>query len=175
MRSTLAALVLPFAIASCGLASFDVPVKGTIDFKAEDPDTFIPVTDAELEGEIGEIPANLQALDITKQKKFEDSGMSINDVKSLELIALRLKVQGDGTLDFLGKIAFYIEREGLERVEIASGEIKPGDTAITLDTVEKNLIDYAKGTMKLSAIVDRPTHVVSDTKVDVNATFHVEL
>lgn len=172
MRSTLAALILPFAVASCGLASFDVPVKGTIDFTAEDPEIFIPVTDAKLEGEI---PPNMQALDISKQKKFEDSGMSINDVKSFELISLRLKGQDGAALDFMGKVAFFIEAEGLEPIKVASGEIKAGDTAISLDTVEKNLIDYAKGKMKLSAIVDRPKHVASDTKVDVNATFHVEL
>lgn len=173
MRSTLAALVLPFAIASCGLASFDVPVKGTIDFHAEDPEIIVfPATDIELKSEIS---SNMQEIDITKQKKFEDSGMSMSDVKSFELISLRLKGQDGAALDFLGKVAFFIEAEGLERIEIASGQIKAGDTSISLDTVEKNLIDYAKGKMKLSAIVDRPRHVETDTKVDVNATFHVEL
>lgn len=173
MRTTLAALLLPFAVAACGLASFDVPLKGTADFFAEPAETFTPSFGQELSNE--QIPQSMKEFDITKQKKFEDSGMSINDVKSIELISLRLTGQDGAPIDFLGKVAFYIQAEGIEKVLVASGEITAGANTVSLETEAVNLVKFAKGKMVFSAVVDRPKRIENDTKVDVKATFHVDL
>lgn len=169
MRSALAALILPFAATACGLASFDVPLTGTVPFAAEPAETFVELHDAVIE-----VP-ELNGVDITKQKKFEDSGINIDDVKSVELIGLRLKGLEDKPLDFIGKVAFYVEAEGIEKVKIASGEIPEGATLVRLDTESTNLTKYAKTKMKIWAVMDRVKPVDTDTRMEVKATFHVDL
>ncbi|HEY0839700.1 MAG TPA: hypothetical protein VGD74_05900 [Vulgatibacter sp.] len=167
MRTVLAALILPFALASCGLASIDVPINGKATIEADPTNTSVKGFDLSID--------KMTEIDIQEQKAFKKSGFTMDDVKSLELRSLKVKSVDGEPLDFIDDtIQFFVESTDLEKKLVASGKVAPGDTSLTLETFKVGLHEYAKSPMTFSAKVDRKGPE-TDREIEVKAVVHIDL
>lgn len=167
MRTVLAALILPFSLASCGLASLDVPIKGKATIEGDASNTHVKGHEITID--------QMTDFDIQDQKAFKKSGFTIDDVKSLELRSLKVKSLDGEPLDFIDDtIEFYVESSKLEKKLVATGKAKPGESSLTLETFKVGLHEYAKSPMTISAKVDRKGPEM-DREIEVKAVVHVDL
>lgn len=170
MRSVSAAIAALALLTGCGLASFDVPVQGTIEVPGSPVDEVVKWTDEPLT-----LPKSLASVSLKDAKEFKDNDVGPSDVKSIKLRSMKLEAKDGETLDFLDTVAFYASVDGKPEIEIARGKIPEGATKVTLDVDDAELKDYALApSMTISTkVTGRPP--AKDTKVQSNLTFHIKL
>jgi hypothetical protein len=119
--------------------------------------------------------------DITQQEEFRNQGYKRSQIDSVKLQRILLSIDDPPgqTFDFLDRIAFFAESDGLARVEIARLDPIPrGSNEIDLEILDVDLADHA--TAESMSIVteasgrrpedDTTISAVVDLEVDVNVT-----
>ncbi len=174
MRVLIPSLLLPFALTACGLASFDVPVSGIATVEAGVGEELIEV----VENREFELPENLKQLRITKSQAYRDSGFSEDDIHSVTLTSVKLRiVDGDPNFDFVETMEVFMEIPGSGLVKVAetATQIPPGSTEVSLRVFDTDLKELAlSDNLSVSAKATRRSPV-NETQIEVKAVFHVAL
>jgi hypothetical protein len=167
----LALLWLP--LATCGsLTRFGVSAEGHA----------VVLRGTPLETLLGQLGfEDFATFDITQQEEFRNQGYKRSQIDSVKLKRLLLSVEDPPgqTCDFLDRISFFAEAEGLPRVEIARLDPIPRDSnEIDLEILDVELADHA--TAESMSIVteasgrrpenDTTIFALVDLEVDVNVT-----
>ncbi|HEY0840070.1 MAG TPA: hypothetical protein VGD74_07780 [Vulgatibacter sp.] len=172
MRSLCAATAATAAVVlltGCGLASFDVPVKGTIEVPGN------PMPEVKWTDEPITLPQSLTAVKLKDSKEFADNGVDPSDVKSIKLRSMKLEALDGETLDFLDTVAFFASAEGKPEIKIAEGKIPEGATKVSLDVESAELKDYALSSAMTISTKVTGTPPASDTKVQTTVVFNIKL
>jgi hypothetical protein len=146
-RRTLAFGVVLGALITCGgLDTFDVEQSATTTIPGGSP---IPFLDTLFDF------AGFNEFDISQSSEFENQGVSKDDIDSVTMTSLRLRViSPDGAdLSFLDSIEFFVDAEGLSKKRIAKGSSFPaGAREVELDVEDVDLKPYAvKDAMQITA------------------------
>lgn len=123
--------------------------------------------------------AGFDDIDITQAQEFENQGYTEDQIDSvrLETVTLTVSTPAGGNFDFLDSIAFFVEAEGEERVEIARLDPVPmGESVVELEvdgSVELRPYVVADAmTVTTEASGTRPE---DDTTVDAHLSFDVDV
>ena len=121
--------------------------------------------------------AGFDSIDLSQE--FENQGVRKEDVDSVRLVALELRVTSPegATFDFLDSASFFVEAEGLPRVRIgALASVPAGASALSLEVDEGvELRPYVVApSMTISSEVsgERPAE---ETIVEATATLDVDV
>lgn len=116
--------------------------------------------------------------DISQSQEFQNAGYSKSQIDSVRLKSFTLTITApqDGDFDFIERIAFFAESDGLERVEIARLDPVPaGSNVLELELFDVELRDYAAAesmTITTEATGVRPD---ADTTVDARVVLDVDV
>lgn len=166
--------LLLLTLASCGAERLDnltVTVTEEVVLEQASP----------LETLLGGFPMleSFSRLDLSQSQSFQNSGYGPEDVDSLYLKSLRFKVldPAGGDMTFLGTVIFYVEAEGLPRVEVARREGFPeGANEVYFTVSGQDLQDYLlarEGTFTVDALRSRRPD--KETTLEVRAVFDVDV
>lgn len=168
-RRLLAASAVFFAITCSGLDNIDIPIEAQ---------TVVPegtVVD-QLLGQLSF--AGFEGFDIAQSQEFQNQGYTRDEIDSVRIISFTLSVvsPSSGDFDFLDRIAFFAESDGLPRVQIAMLDPVPaGQDFIELEVDSSvELADYASAdsmTITTEATGTRPdmeTTVAAEVILDVD-------
>lgn len=155
------------------LDNFDVPVTAETVIEAGTP----------LEVLLGSFP-RLDAftrLDISDSAAFQNNDYGPEDVDRVTLTSLVMVHTAPDApgadLSFFGEVRFYIEAEGLPRIEIArASEFPPGVREVAFETIDDDLRQYVlarEGT--ITAEADDTRRPDLDTTIEVRAIFDVDI
>lgn len=169
-RMTIAALAI--GLACSGLDNVDVEATGQ---------TTVPMGTVvdQLLGDLSFL--GFEGFDISESQEFQNQGYSKSQIDSVRVVTFTLSIASpaDGNFDFIERIAFFAESEGLERIEIARLDpVPPGSNVLELELLDAELRDYAAAesmTITTEATGTRPdaetdidARVVLDVDVDVS-------
>lgn len=167
MRSVSALFVLPaLLLASCG-ATFDVDVESSTTIPKGG---FLEQLAAVTFGDFGN-------MDISQSQGFKNAGVEKDQVDSVKLASLELKVESPagGTFEWLDKMEFFVETEGQPKKRIAHKDAIPDSaTTITFDVDDVELAPYVTApsmNVTTSATARRPNE---DTKIQAKLVFTVD-
>jgi hypothetical protein len=132
-----------------------------------------------LEQLLGEIDfAGFDNIMFDDTQEFQNEGVSKDQVDSVRLVSLRLTISDppDDQFDFLDSIRFFVEAEGLPRVQIAELDPVPdglGEIEIDVDSSVELQPYVVAPSMTLTTEVEgqRPAN---ETTVDADAEFSVD-
>jgi len=117
-------------------------------------------------------------IDVSQSQELENQGYTEDQIDSvhLETLTLTVSAPAGGNLDFLESIAFFVEAEGEERVEIARLEPVPeGVTEVDVPVADVELLPYVVAesmTVTAEAMGSAPD---DDTTVDAHLVFDVDV
>ena len=117
-------------------------------------------------------------IDVSQSQELENQGYTEDQIDSVHLAMLTLTVSAPagGTFDFLDSIAFFVEAEGEQRVEIARIEPVPaGATELDVPVADVELLPYVVAesmTVTTEAMGSAPD---DDTTVDAHLVFDVDV
>lgn len=117
-------------------------------------------------------------IDVSQSQELENQGYTEDQIDSvhLETLTLTVSAPAGGNLDFLESIAFFVEAEGEERVEIARLEPVPeGVTEVDVPVADVELLPYVVAesmTVTTEAMGSAPD---DDTTVDAHLVFDVDV
>lgn len=136
-RESLVLLALLLATLTCsGVDNIEVEATGET------------TVESSLVGElVGELSfLGFEGIDISESQEFKNQGYTKDQVDSVRLqrFVLSVKAPEDGDFDFLARVSFYAEAEGLPRKEIARLDPVPeGQSEIEMELLDAELRDYA--------------------------------
>jgi hypothetical protein len=111
-----------------------------------------------------------EGFDISESQEFANAGYSKSQIDSVRLTRLSLSIASPetGNFDFLERVAFFAESEGLARIEIARLDpVPPGSNVLELELSDVDLRDYAAA--ESMTITTEATGVRPDTETAVDA------
>lgn len=155
------------------LDNFDVPVTAEATIEVGTP----------LEVLLGSFP-QLDAftrMDFAGSGAFENSGYSPADVDYIALSSLVMAQTAPAApadLSFFGEVRFYLEAEGLPRIEIArSSSFPEGVREVAFDTTDIDLKDYllAPEGGTITTEVDDTRRPDVETTLEIRAVFDVDV
>lgn len=117
-------------------------------------------------------------IDVSQSQELENQGYTEEQIDSVRLDSLTLTVSAPagGDFDFLESIAFFVEAEGEERVEIARlSPVPDGQTSLDVPVADVELLPYAVAesmTVTTEATGSAPDE---DTTVDAHLVFDVDI
>lgn len=175
MRMALIAACLAFV--GCddieSLDNFDVPIEAEVVVERGTAIEMLLVGFPPLEG--------FTRIDLSESSAFGDNGYRARDVDSLILKSLVMTVVApdaeEADLSFFGEVAFIVEAEGLEPIEIARAtEFPPGAREVVFTTVDDDLKHYLVGTAgSITADIRDTRRPDVDTTVRIEAIFDVDV
>lgn len=123
--------------------------------------------------------SSFTAMDITANEELKNQGVDRQDIDSVKLTALTLKIVSPASgvdFTFLDSIEFYVEAPGLPLQLIArGGSFQPGLRTVGLDVEDVDLADYAaSGTMSITtnASGNQPSE---DTTIEATVKLEVDV
>ena len=117
-------------------------------------------------------------IDVSQSQELENQGYTEDQIDSvhLETLTLTVSAPAGGDFDFLESIAFFVEADGEERVEIARLEPVPeGATELDVPVADVELLPYVVAesmTVTTEAMGAAPD---DDTTVDAHLVFDVDV
>jgi hypothetical protein len=117
-------------------------------------------------------------IDVSQSQELENQGYTEDQIDSvhLESITLTISAPAGGDFDFLDQIAFFVEAEGEERVEIARlSPVPAGQTELDVPVADVELLPYVVApamTVTTEATGSAPDQ---DTTVDAHLVFDVDI
>lgn len=154
------------------LDNFDVTVTGQTEVPGATP----------LEMLLGgfELTEDFTKFDLTEGQGFKNDKYDRSDVDSvfLERMTMTVVDPPDGQdLAFLGRVVFYAETDGLERIEIAHQDMFPeGEMSVDLEVTRDDLADYLlapEGSITVEVMdSQRPPQ---RTTIEIEAVFDVDV
>ncbi len=115
--------------------------------------------------------------DISQSEEFQNGGYTKDQIDSVRILSLQLEIVAPegATFDFLESIHFFVEAEGLPRVQIAGlAAIADGQTLLDLDIDKVELLEYVVSpTIKITTEAtglrpEQETQVKADLIFDVD-------
>lgn len=116
--------------------------------------------------------------DISQSQEFRNQGYSRDQIDSVRVAGFTLAIvdPADANFDFLDSIRFFVEAEGLPRIEIAVLDPVPvGVAAVELELADAELADYATAesmTITSEASGRRPP---AETTIEADVTLDVDV
>lgn len=164
-----ALVVAPLWLAACGLDQVEVPVDAELTLTGQPFGSTAPLTSLGPLGPLGSI-------DFGGSDEFEAGGYSADDIESVKLVSLSLRVEQpappDGSLDFLDSITFRAN----DQIVVATLDPVPdGQVAADLEVTDAELLEVMEsGTLTLSttATGQAPRY---DTRLKVKALFRLDV
>ncbi len=123
--------------------------------------------------------AEATSFDITQSGTFQTEGYDPDDVDSvvLERVTFRVLEPEGQDLSFFGAVVFFLEAEGLPRIEVArQEEFPPGETSVDFQTTNADLKAYLvnqRGTV--TAEITDSQLPAQQTRVEVVIVFDVDI
>ena len=117
-------------------------------------------------------------IDVSQSRELENQGYTEDQIDSVRLKELELTVSAPsgGRLDFLESVAFFVEAEGEERLEIARLDPVPdGQTTVAVPVADVELLPYVVAesmTITTEATGSAPDE---DTTVDAHLVLDVDI
>lgn len=111
-----------------------------------------------------------EGFDISESQEFRNAGYDKSQIDSVRVTSFTLSIASpeDGNFDFLERLAFFAEAEGLPRVEIARLDpVPPGSNVLELELTGVDLREYAAA--ETMTITTEATGVRPDTETVVDA------
>lgn len=161
----LMALCAALVLAGCNI-SFDVPVESETTVRGG----------GLFAGLLGNAFGDFANLDLSSSQEFRNQGVGKNDVKSVQLTELTLSIvePASGNFDFISRISFFVEAEGLEKKRVAVADpVAKGLTRIELSLDDVELAPYITAP-SMSLTTDANARAPEqDTKIQAKAVFSV--
>lgn len=163
------ALAAVLALACSGIDNVEVEASGQ---------TTVPMGSVvdQLLGDLAFL--GFDGFDISQSQEFQNAGYKKSQIDSVTLTSFTLTIASpaDGDFDFLERIAFFAESDGLPRIEIARLDpVPPGSNVLELDLAGVELRDYAAAesmTITTEATGVRPD---AETAVDARVVLDVDV
>lgn len=118
------------------------------------------------------------SFDISDTQEFQNKGYTRDQIDSVHLNTFTLKATDpqDANFDFLDKISFFAESDGLPRVEIARLDPVPeGAAELDLEVLDVDLVDYATAE-SMSITTEASGHLPSEeTTIDAKVELDVDV
>ena len=162
--------LLATAVTCSGLDDISVEARGT---------TTIPAGTV-LDELLGQVSfAGFDGFDISESQEFRNQGYTKDDVDSVRIASFTLTVAApaSGNFDFLQRIAFSVEAEGLPSLEIARLDPVPdGQSVIELEVDSSvDLQPYVVAPSMTITTASTGTRPPQETTVEANAVFAVDI
>ena len=122
--------------------------------------------------------AGFDDIEISQSQELENQGYTEEQIDSVHLTSLTLTVSAPagGNFDFLDSIAFFVEAEGEDRLEIARLEPVPdGQTELDVPVTDAELLAYAVAPEMTVTTEVSGTSPDEDTTVDAHLVFDVDI
>lgn len=160
-RGTTAVVAIAAALACSSIDNVEIEATGQ---------TTVPqgtVID-QLIGDIGFL--GFEGFDISETQEFRNQGYKKSQIDSVRVTSFTLSIAApaDGDFDFIERIAFFAESDGLARVEIARLDPVPeGSNVLDLELADVDLRDYAAA--ESMTITTEATGVRPEAETDIDA------
>jgi hypothetical protein len=117
-------------------------------------------------------------IDISESQEFQNGGYTKDDIDSVRLKVFTLSVTepADGNFDFLSKVSFFAEAEGLPRVEIARLDPVPeGQSELEMEILDVELQEYAIAPSMTITTEATGVSPSEDTTIDAEVRLDVDV
>lgn len=170
------ALLTIATLAACAVGCDDID---NFDVEVRDEATLAGATI--VEGVLGGFPTvdAFTRFDLSQSAEFEERGYSPDDVDSIHLTRLRLRVvdPADQDLSFLGPVEVVLQNPDLPAITIASQtDFPPASTQVDFETSAADLKRYLLGTRSsITFSIEDARRPEQDTRVEILAVFDVDV
>jgi hypothetical protein len=119
-----------------------------------------------------------EGIDVSDSQNFQNQGYTKDQIDSARLKVFTLSVESPATGDFnfLSRVSFFAESEGLPRVEIARMEEVPRDVRVLeMEILDVELVDYAAADAMTITTVATGTSPEEDTTIAANVVLDIDV
>lgn len=119
-----------------------------------------------------------EGIDISQSQEFENKGYTKDQIDSVRLRSFTLAITApeDGNFDFLTRISFFAEADGLPEVEIARLDpVETGKREIEMELLDVDLRDYAVADSMTISTSATGTTPEEDTTIQARLVLDVDV
>ncbi len=122
--------------------------------------------------------AGFNGIDVSESQDFRNQGYTKDQIDSARLKVFTLDIDEPATanFNFLSKLSFFAESEGLPRVEIARLEVVPrGVRSLEMEILDVELVDYAAAESMTITTTATGTSPEEDTTIIANVVLDIDV